>query len=52
MLVDGQDFVFDLQDEPGSPARVKLPHVEILNTLGVGDTVLLDDGKMTPFFLR
>jgi pyruvate kinase len=25
---------------------VRLPHPEILNTLSVGDTLLLDDGKL------
>jgi hypothetical protein len=33
-------------DPSGDSARVKLPHPEILNTLSVGDTLLLDDGKL------
>jgi pyruvate kinase len=45
-LVEGQKFTFDLRDELGSAYRVKMPHPEILNTLGVGDTLLLDDGKL------
>lgn len=45
-LVNGQKFVFDLKDEPGDAARVRLPHPEILNTLRAGDTLLLDDGKL------
>ena len=46
ILVEGQDFSFDLNDEPGNAYRVKLPHPEILTTLGPGDTLLLDDGKL------
>jgi pyruvate kinase len=38
--------VFDLKDDLGDSCRVKLPHPEILNTLRVGDTLLLDDGKL------
>jgi pyruvate kinase len=45
-LVEGQQFTFDLKDEPGSEYRVKLPHTEILNTLRNGDILLLDDGKL------
>lgn len=32
-LVDGQMFRFDMDDEPGDSARVKLPHKEIIDTL-------------------
>lgn len=42
----GQTFRFDMKDEPGDNTRVCLPHPEILNTLKVGDTVLLDDGRL------
>lgn len=45
-LVKGQKFRFDLDDEPGDAHRVKLPHPEIIATLRVGDTLLVDDGKM------
>ncbi len=45
-LKDGQLFTFDLLDIPGTSERVRLPHPEILNTLRVGDTLLLDDGKL------
>ncbi|CAN0281146.1 unnamed protein product [Ascophyllum nodosum] len=45
-LVDGQMFRFDMDDEPGDAARVKLPHAEIIETLREGDTLLLDDGKL------
>ncbi|CEL94407.1 unnamed protein product [Vitrella brassicaformis CCMP3155] len=46
ILVDGQHFRFDLQDDIGDAARVKLPHPEILETLRVGDVLLVDDGKL------
>lgn len=45
-LKEGQFFTFDLKDIPGTTERVRLPHPEILNTLRVGDTLLLDDGKL------
>lgn len=46
LLVEGQNFVFDYKDDLGDAGRVRLPHPEILNTLKVGDTLLLDDGKL------
>ena len=45
-LKDGQSFSFDLKDVAGNSQRVRLPHPEILHTLKVGDTLLLDDGKL------
>lgn len=33
LLSDGQKFSFDLSEELGDTQRVRLPHVEILNTL-------------------
>lgn len=45
-IADGQKFIFDYKDEPGSSIRVRLPHPEILNTLRAGDILLLDDGKL------
>lgn len=45
-LQDGQSFTFDLKDEMGDEYRVRLPHPEILNTLQIGDILLLDDGKL------
>lgn len=45
-LADGQNFVFDMKDEPGCEYRVRLPHPEILTTLRPGDVLLLDDGKL------
>ena len=46
ILVDGQKFTFDYKDDLGSSGRVRLPHPEILNTLQIGDILLLDDGKL------
>jgi len=46
LLVDGQEFIFDMNEEPGDSGRVRLPHPEILNTLRAGDFLLLDDGKL------
>ena len=46
-LERGQRFRFDLDvDTPGDKTRVALPHPEILQTLSVGDTLLVDDGKV------
>jgi pyruvate kinase len=43
ILVDGQTFVFDMNEELGDAYRVRLPHPEILNTLRVGDFLLLGE---------
>nr|AIT69997.1 pyruvate kinase [Dictyopteris undulata] len=45
-LADGQLFRFDMDDTPGDDTRVQLPHREIIDTLGAGDSLLLDDGKL------
>lgn len=45
-LVEGQDFRFDLSDAEGDETRVQLPHPEIINAVGVGDRLLMDDGKV------
>ena len=45
ILVDGQTFVFDMNEEPGDMYRVRLPHPEILNTLRVGDYLLLGEQR-------
>ena len=42
----GQDFVLDNLDIPGDSTRVQLPDIDVLNSLKVGDRVLLDDGKI------
>ncbi|MDB5557985.1 MAG: pyruvate kinase [Enterovirga sp.] len=39
-------FTLDLNEAPGDATRVRLPHPEILQALRVGDTLLLDDGKV------
>ena len=46
VLVEGQKFTFDLNEELGNSYRVRLPHTEILNTLRKDDVLLLDDGKL------
>lgn len=47
MVQTGQKFRLDLEvDCDGDETRVSLPHQEILQTLSVGDVVLLDDGKV------
>ena len=45
-LVAGNPFVLDGEAEPGNGSRVQLPHPEILGALRVGDTLLVDDGKV------
>jgi pyruvate kinase len=42
----GQDFVLDSDPAPGDTTRVYLPHPEIFATIKVGDTILIDDGKL------
>lgn len=43
-LVRGATLVLDLDKTPGSIERVSLPHPEILASLMVGDSVLVNDG--------
>ncbi|HVY85521.1 MAG TPA: pyruvate kinase [Caulobacterales bacterium] len=52
-FVDGQitlrygDVVtLEASNEPGEPGIIRLPHPEIVETLGSGDVLKLDDGKM------
>ena len=45
-LRKGDSFVFDSDPTPGDAGRVRLPHPEILAALKVGDTILIDDGKV------
>jgi len=45
-LEEGQTFRFDSSDAPGDDKRVQLPHSDILEMLGVGDAIFLDDGKV------
>jgi pyruvate kinase len=45
-LAAGESFTLDSSTTPGSKTRVHLPHPEILEAVGVGDRLLLDDGKI------
>jgi pyruvate kinase len=45
-LKEGQTFTLDNRDEPGDSNRVYLPHPEILQSVKVGDRLLIDDGKL------
>ncbi len=45
-LAQGATFVLDSSDAPGTVERVQLPHPEILESVSVGDRLLLDDGKL------
>ena len=42
----GDEITFDSDPAPGTKERVQLPHPEILKALGVGDRLLVDDGKV------
>jgi pyruvate kinase len=46
MLTPGEAFRLDLDEAPGSPRRVGLPHPEIFAALVPGAELLLDDGKL------
>ncbi|MGB0748281.1 MAG: pyruvate kinase [Magnetospiraceae bacterium] len=45
-LIEGARFQFDLSDERGDETRVQLPHPEIFAAVEVGQTLLMDDGKV------
>lgn len=45
-LTEGQTFRFDLDEKPGDETRVNLPHPEIIQSVDVGDRLLMDDGKV------
>jgi pyruvate kinase len=45
-LAAGQRFTLDSSDAPGTAERVHLPHAEIIESVSVGDRLLLDDGKL------
>ncbi|MCB1492795.1 MAG: pyruvate kinase, partial [Rhodobiaceae bacterium] len=45
-LETGETFVLDDDETPGDTTRVHLPHPEILETVGPGERLLLDDGKL------
>jgi pyruvate kinase len=44
-IVAGQTFTLDSDEAPGDDRRVFLPHPEIIESVSVGDRLLLDDGK-------
>ena len=45
-LEAGDRFRLDLQDKPGTQARVRLPHPEIFEAAKPGTDLLLDDGRI------
>src|SRR5665213_316619 len=45
-LVSGGKFTLDSSDVKGTAERVYLPHPEIIESVSVGDRLLLDDGKL------
>lgn len=45
-LKEGDNFVFDLDDAPGTQERVMLPHPEIFAAVSPGEQLLLNDGKL------
>lgn len=42
----GQKFTFDTDPTPGNTKRVQLPDADVLESLNVGDRILLNDGKI------
>ncbi len=46
MLKQGATFTLDGNTAPGNGERVQLPHPEIIESVSVGDRLLLDDGKL------
>lgn len=42
----GQTFTFDSDPTPGNSERVYLPDGDVLNSLNVGERILLNDGKI------
>ncbi|MCQ2599116.1 MAG: pyruvate kinase [Alphaproteobacteria bacterium] len=42
----GQKFVFDTDPTPGNSQRVQLPDADVMKSLGAGDRILLNDGKI------
>ncbi|KAF8818137.1 pyruvate kinase PyKII [Cardiosporidium cionae] len=45
-LEKGHTFRLDMEEALGDSTRVQLKHPEILESLSIGDIVLLDDGKL------
>jgi pyruvate kinase len=46
-LVAGETFTLDSDNTGGTKDRVYLPHPEIIESVSVGDRLLLDDGKLS-----
>ncbi|HMI40856.1 MAG TPA: pyruvate kinase, partial [Sphingomicrobium sp.] len=46
MIENGADFVLDSDEAPGNASRVELPHPELFVAVGIGDHLLIDDGKI------
>ncbi|HEY8605655.1 MAG TPA: pyruvate kinase [Noviherbaspirillum sp.] len=46
LLAQGQRFRLDLDPRPGDAHRAPLPHPEIFDAIGVGQELLIDDGKV------
>lgn len=42
----GQIFTFDSNDTPGDATRVYLPDADVMQSLQIGDRILLNDGKI------
>jgi pyruvate kinase len=45
-LREGERLRFDMDDAPGTPERVPLPHPEVFAALSPGVQLLIDDGKI------
>ena len=45
-LTRGERFILDLSTEPGDQRRVGLPHPQIMQAVGPGAELLLDDGRI------
>ncbi len=46
MLATGTEFTLDRDPTPGTASRVCLPHPELFDAITVGQSLLLDDGKL------
>jgi pyruvate kinase len=46
LLIKGQAFTLDADQNPGNAERVQLPHPEIFGAIEPGHALLLDDGKI------
>ena len=45
-VAKGERLVLDRDRSPGDAKRVELPHPELFEAVGLGDRVLIDDGKV------